>query len=78
MAREPDHSDPKKLKPFNAYLKYSGLAVQLVATIGVSGWLGYLLDDYLKLKYPVFIILFTLVSFAGVMYHLYQSINKSD
>ena len=78
MAKEPDHSEQKRPKQFNAYLKYSGLAIQLVATIGVSGWLGYWLDNYLELKYPIFIILFTLSAFTGVMYHLYRSINNQE
>ncbi len=76
MAKEPDHLDQKRPKQFNAYLKYSGLAIQLMGTIGVSGWFGYLLDNYLELQYPIFIILFTLSAFTGVMYHLYRSFNQ--
>jgi F0F1-type ATP synthase assembly protein I len=76
MAKDQGPSDQKKPKQFNTYLKYSGLAVQLVVTIGVAGWLGYRLDKYLALKYPIFIVVFTLIAFTGVMYLLFRSLNK--
>lgn len=76
MARGQDPSDPKRPSQSDAYLKYSGLAVQLVATIGVSGWVGYLLDDYLGLGFPLFLLLFVLGAFAGTMYKLYRSLNQ--
>jgi F0F1-type ATP synthase assembly protein I len=69
--------DRKKLKqPYNSYLKYSSLGLQLLLTIGIAGWLGYKLDQLLKIKYPVFMIVFGLMAFAGMMYQLYRSINR--
>ena len=76
MDRAPDPSDQRKPSQFNSYLKYSGLAVQMVVTIGVAAWLGYLLDKYLELKFPLFTVLLTMGTFAGVMFQLYRSINK--
>lgn len=76
MAKDPDPSDKKEPKQFNSYLKYSGLAVQLVGTIGLAGWLGYLLDNFLEWGFPLFIIVFTLIAFSGVMFQLYRSMNK--
>ncbi len=76
MAKDQGPSDQKRPKQFNTYLKYSGLAVQLVITIGIAGWTGYLLDNYFALKFPVFILVFTFSAFAGVMYLLFKSINK--
>lgn len=76
MVRDPDPSDKKKPKQFNTYIKYSGLAMQLVITIGVAGWLGHKLDNYLDLNFPLFILIFTISSFTGVLFLLYQSINK--
>ena len=76
MAREQDPSDPKKPSPSDAYLKYSGLAIQLVATIGIAGWLGHWLDGYLSLKFPLFLVLFVTGAFSGVMLKLYRSLNQ--
>lgn len=76
MGKVPEPSGKKEPKQYNSYLKFSGLAVQLVVTIGLAGWLGYLLDNYLELGFPLFIIVFTLLAFSGTMFLLYKSMNK--
>lgn len=60
----------------NSYLKYSNLAIQLLLGIGLAGWLGHLLDEYLVLSFPVFMLLFGFAAFGGMMYQLYRSLNK--
>jgi len=76
MDKDPGPSDPKKQRPYNNYLRYSSLAFQLVVTIGLAGWLGYMLDSYLELAFPLFILIFTIAAFAGMIYQLYRSINQ--
>ena len=71
MALEEPSSNPK-LKPYNNYLKYSSLAIQLLAAMGIMGWLGYKLDQYLKLKFPAFMIIFGFLAFGGMMYKVYK------
>ncbi|WP_414693458.1 AtpZ/AtpI family protein [Ohtaekwangia sp.] len=73
---EPSHN--QKSKPYNNYLKYSSLAVQLLVVIGFFGWLGYLLDRYLHLKFPAFMLLFGFLAFGGMMYQVYRSIQKDS
>lgn len=73
---EPSHSP--KPKPSNTYLKYSSLAFQLLAAIGVFGWLGYKLDQYLQIKFPAFMLLFGFAAFGGMMFQLYRSINSDN
>ena len=71
-------SPNKKLKPYNSYLKYSSLAIQLLVVMGVFGWLGHLLDRQLELKIPAFMLLFGFVAFAGMMYQVYRSIKRDN
>lgn len=66
-------SDPKKRKPYNNYLRYSSLAMQMVVTIGLAAWLGLKLDQYLDFTFPVFLISFVFIAFGGLMYRLYQA-----
>ena len=73
-----DPSRNPKQKQSNTYLKYSGLAFQLLAAIGILGWLGYKLDQYLGLEIPAFMILFGFGAFGGMMYQLYRSINRDN
>lgn len=66
--------DDKK-KPVNTFLKYSGLGVQMLASIGLAVWLGLKLDQYFKSS-PLFLLTFVFLIFGGMMYQLYQSLNK--
>jgi len=62
--------------PKNNFLKYSSLGLQLLFTIGVCAWLGLKIDQYLQLKFPAFLLTLTMLSFAGLMYKLYRSLNE--
>ncbi|WP_267293046.1 AtpZ/AtpI family protein [Parachryseolinea silvisoli] len=74
----PDPSPNLKSKPSNTYLKYSGLAIQLFGAIGLLGWLGYTLDQYLALNFPAFMLLFGFLAFGGMMFQVYRSIKRDN
>ncbi len=77
MEPRPEPSTPnKKPNPFNSYLRYSGLAIQMLATIGVLGWLGYQADRYWNHKYPLLMLLLGFIGFAGSLYQVYRSITR--
>lgn len=67
---------PNKPSPAKGYLKYSNLAFQLLLGIGLAGWLGYLLDQYLSLTFPAFMLTFGFLAFGGMMYQVYRTLNK--
>lgn len=73
-----DPPDQKKQKPFNNYLRYSSLAMQMAITIGLAAWAGYKADTYFELKFPAFLLTLVFAAFGGTMYKLYQSINKDE
>ena len=74
----PEPSPNRKSKPINSYLKYSSLAIQLLAAIGIFGWLGYMLDSYLELRFPAFMLLFGFLAFGGMMLQLYRTIKRDN
>jgi F0F1-type ATP synthase assembly protein I len=77
MAARPESSPPnKKSSRYSGYLKYSGLAVQLLITIAACGWAGGKLDQYLHFKFPVFMLLFGLIGFSVVLYQVYKSVKQ--
>lgn len=76
MALKPGPFPPRKSSRSNSYLRYSSLALQLLITIAICGWIGYELDHYLGNKYPLLMLLFGLIGFGGVMYKIYRSINQ--
>jgi hypothetical protein len=79
MALKPEPSPPsRKPHPYNNYLRYSGLALQMLIAIGISGWLGYEADQYFGNKYPIIMLLLGLFGFAGSLYQVYRSINRQS
>lgn len=71
MARQPQKS--KKQKQFNSYIKYSGLAFQMMAIIGIFVFIGYKLDEWYDKTTPVNLIIFSLI---GIGISLYQVIKE--
>jgi TRAP-type C4-dicarboxylate transport system permease small subunit len=74
---EPPSKRKKIKKQFNTYLKYSGLAIQMVVTIGVAGFIGYWLDQQIGWKFPLLLMLFVLSALFGIIYGIIKS-SKED
>lgn len=72
----PETSDQKNQKPSNNFLKYSSLGLQLVSGIGLAAWLGHWLDGKMQWKFPLFLLSFVFITFGGMIYQLYRSLNK--
>jgi hypothetical protein len=62
--------------PYNSFLKYSGFAFQLLGGIGLAGWLGYQLDQYLVLGFPTFMLSFIVMALAGMLYQMSRKLNE--
>ena len=60
---------------YNAVLKYSGLAFQMIALVLIFTYGGYKLDQYLELKIPVFTIVFILAALFGFFYKLMRDLK---
>ncbi len=65
----------KKREPLNPFLKYSSLAIQMVAMLALAAWAGMEADAALGLGFPLFLLLFVLIVFAGMVYRLYKDIG---
>jgi hypothetical protein len=63
-------------KQLNNYAKYSGMAVQMAAIIVGGGLGGIQLDKWLKLKFPIFTLVLTLLSVFLAMYYFIKYIIK--
>jgi len=44
--------------------------------MAIAGWVGYRLDQYLELSFPVFLLSFLLAVFAGMLYQMYKKLNR--
>lgn len=72
----PDESESGNKNQGNEYLKYTGLAFQMLAVIGVSVWAGLKLDEKFMGGKPVFLIILTFLGIFGSIYTLYRSLPK--
>ena len=75
MKKNPDPHFKKK--PFNSYLKYSGLAFQLVAVILAGVFIGNRMDRWLSLESPVFTLVFPLLFNIVFIIIIVRQIMKS-
>jgi len=66
----------------NSYAKFSGIAFQMAAIIGLGSFGGVKLDEYYPNKYSVFTIICSLVSIGIALYYVIKQVtgfsNKED
>ncbi len=58
----------KSKKELNAYVKYSGLAIQMGLIICAGMYGGFRLDKYIAWRFPVFTLILSLGSVALAIY----------
>lgn len=70
---------PKRRLADNSYMKYSGMAFQMIAIIGVITYLGKRLNDHWALDPPYITALFALIGVLTALYlTLKDFINPKD
>jgi ATP synthase protein I len=60
----------------NNYLKYSGIAFQMIATILLGSWAGTALDEYFEVKSHIFTVVLMLLSVVASMYVVIRGLIK--
>ncbi|MCZ6901021.1 MAG: AtpZ/AtpI family protein [Bacteroidetes bacterium] len=58
------------------FLKYTGLAFQMLLVIGIATWGGWELDQYLGFEFPLFTLLLSITSIVGLIYKLIKSLEN--
>ena len=64
------------MPPNNDWIKYSNLGFQIIATLALFGWFGYLLDNHFSDLRPLFLIISLFLGVAISLYYLWTSIFK--
>ncbi|WP_298716279.1 AtpZ/AtpI family protein [uncultured Chitinophaga sp.] len=75
---DPSSRKKQKQKPSNLLLRYAGLAFQMMAGIGVALWLGYLLDQKVDMGFPLFMIIFSLLALALLLWQIVKDTSRHD
>lgn len=58
----------KKKKQLDTYAKFSGIAFQMIAVIGLGSYAGVKLDEHYPNLYPMFTLICSLAAVAIAMY----------
>jgi F0F1-type ATP synthase assembly protein I len=66
----------QKKNYLNNYAKYSGIAIQMLVIILLGVFGGYKLDQWMKLSFPVFTILLSLLSVFFAIYSVVKDLLK--
>jgi hypothetical protein len=63
-----DHYQKPK-KQIDNFIRYSGLAFEMVAIMGFGVWVGIKIDQWLELSFPAFTLGLMILSVIGAIYH---------
>lgn len=70
MSAKPDDPTP-------TYQRYLGLAFQMVAVIGLGGYLGHLADEHTSGSFPTWLLFGCFIGTVIAFYQLFKSLPKS-
>jgi len=66
----------EKRPPLESYARYSSLAFQMFAIIGLGIYGGVKLDQWLKIGFPVFTVLLSILSVGAAIYTATKDLLK--
>ena len=61
---------------YNAYLRFSSLAIQMGVVIFFGCYSGNYLDDYFSFKKPILTVVLSLISIAAALYFVYKKVSN--
>ena len=74
MKKKSPQTSPKK--SVDGYVKYSGLAFQMILPILIGAYGGIKLDEVLDLQFPVFTVVLSILGVVASIYLLIKGLTK--
>lgn len=68
----------QKKKSLENYAKYSSIALQMLAIILLGVFGGIKIDEWLGLEFPVFTLIFSLLSVILAIYYVIKDLLKNN
>lgn len=66
----------KHKRKFDEFIRYSNLAFEMIAIMGLSVFAGFKIDHWLNLSFPAFTLAFMILSVIGAIYHAIKKFLK--
>ncbi|WP_371879030.1 AtpZ/AtpI family protein [Chitinophaga nivalis] len=74
--RKMEKPPSRKQNNRNPLLRYAGLAFQMMATLGLAVFAGYKLDQKMGWRFPVFLIIFSLLGLAILLWQIIKDTRR--
>lgn len=68
----------QKKNSLNSYARYSSIAFQMLAIILIGVFGGYKLDGWLNMSFPVFTLLFSIISVVLAIYSVVKDLLNNN
>jgi F0F1-type ATP synthase assembly protein I len=66
----------KPRKKIDHFIRYSGLAFEMIAIMAVGVFAGYKIDEWLDLSFPAFTLGLMILSVIAAIYHAIKNFLK--
>jgi F0F1-type ATP synthase assembly protein I len=63
------NNSQKPKKQTDNFIRYSSMAFEMIAIMGIGVWLGVKIDQWLNLSFPAFTLGLMILSVIGAIYH---------
>jgi len=63
------NNSQKPKKQIDNFIRYSSMAFEMIAIMGIGVWLGVKIDQWFDLSFPAFTLGLMILSFVGAIYH---------
>lgn len=63
------NNSQKPKKQIDNFIRYSSIAFEMIAIMGIGVWLGVKIDQWLNLSFPAFTLGLMILSVVGAIYH---------
>ncbi|RAJ83247.1 putative F0F1-ATPase subunit (Ca2+/Mg2+ transporter) [Chitinophaga dinghuensis] len=57
-------------------MRYAGLAFQMMTTLGLAVFAGYKLDQKIGWRFPVFLVIFSLLGLAIILWQIIKDTRR--
>ena len=78
MAPENDNLKENTKKTANAFVRYSGMAFQMIAVLLLAAYSGQWLDNHFQNKQPWFTLVLLLIGVTASMYLIIKTVTKNS
>ncbi|MBD1397256.1 AtpZ/AtpI family protein [Pontibacter sp. JH31] len=75
---QPDDQKPRREESFKSYLKYSGLAFQMIGAMVLAAWAGTKLDETMGNENPWMTIVLLVLAVVASLVLVIMSLNKKQ